>query len=91
VRQRAAKETEEAEKRRRKAAYQDAIANLNTLLSELVKDCEAHWSDWKGKLERDPQACPTYPFPSSGTSTSFFSQPLFLFFGGTENALEDDR
>eukprot|EP00884_Botryococcus_braunii_P003278 jgi/Botrbrau1/12951/Bobra.154_2s0011.1 len=73
-RQRAAKDTEEAEKRRRKAAYHDAVANLNTLLSEVVKDCEAHWSDWKAKLERDPQGRATNPVLEKGDPEKLFRE-----------------
>ena len=41
--------------RRRKAAQEGAVANFRTLLNEMVKDPEAHWQDWRPRLERDPQ------------------------------------
>ncbi|CAL5224177.1 g6817 [Coccomyxa viridis] len=50
-----ARDTEEAEGRRRKAAAADAAANYRTLLSEWVKDPEASWADWRVRLAKDPQ------------------------------------
>lgn len=41
--------------RRRKAAQEGAVANYRTLMNEMVKDPEAHWQDWRPRLERDPQ------------------------------------
>ena len=49
------KDVDEAEKRRKKAAHADAVANYLTLLNETVKDPEARWSEWKTKLQQDPQ------------------------------------
>jgi hypothetical protein len=45
----------EAERRRRKAAHADAVASFKTLMGEVVKDPEARWSDWRARLEKDPQ------------------------------------
>lgn len=49
------REAEEAENRQKKAAHTDAMANYSTLLSEMVKDVNARWSEWKPRLQRDPQ------------------------------------
>ena len=49
------REAEDAGKRQKKAAHADALANYLTLLSETVKDPEARWSEWRSKLQRDPQ------------------------------------
>jgi hypothetical protein len=49
------REAEESDKRRRKAAAADAAANFQTLLSEVVKDPEASWHEWRPRLSRDPQ------------------------------------
>lgn len=46
---------EEAEARRRKAAHTSACQGFQTLLNEVVKDPEARWTDWKPRLDRDPQ------------------------------------
>lgn len=55
IKERQQKEADEAEKRRKKAAHADALANYMTLLNETVKDPEARWSEWKAKLQQDPQ------------------------------------
>ena len=56
ARQKAAREAEEAEKRRNKAAREDALANYATLLSEAVKDHHTQsWNEWRPRLGRDPQ------------------------------------
>ena len=49
------REAGEAERRQKKAAHSEAVANYTTLLNEAVKDPNAHWSDWRSKLQRDPQ------------------------------------
>ena len=55
ARKKAARDTEDSDRRRRKAAMADAAANYATLLSEMVKDPDAAWFDWKARLGRDPQ------------------------------------
>lgn len=52
---------EEAEARRRKAAHTSACQGFQTLLNEVVKDPEARWTDWKPRLDRDPQGRATNP------------------------------
>lgn len=52
---------EEAERRQRRAAHSDAIAAFQALLGEAVKDPDAMWRDWKGRLERDPQGRASNP------------------------------
>lgn len=55
ARERLEREAGEAEARRRRAAEADAVSNYLTLLNEVVKDPDARWAEWKGKLQRDPQ------------------------------------
>lgn len=49
------READEAEKRRKKAAHADAVAAYTTLLREMIKEPDARWSEWRSKLQRDPQ------------------------------------
>ena len=60
-----ARETEEAQKRRARAAASDAAANYRTLLSETVKDPDASWNEWRVRLAKDPQVC-SHPMGASG-------------------------
>jgi hypothetical protein len=55
LKERLQKEADEGNKRREKAAHSDALANYLTLLNEVVKDPEATWSEWKLRLQKDPQ------------------------------------
>lgn len=50
------RKVDEADKRQKKAAHADALSNYKTLLNETVKDIDARWSEWKSRLQRDPQA-----------------------------------
>lgn len=51
---------EEARKRQQRAAHDAAVAACRTLLGELIKEPDAVWDDWEGRLLRDPQACVHY-------------------------------
>ena len=49
------KEAKDAERRRKTAAHTEAVSNYDILLNEMIKDVNASWTDWKPRLQRDPQ------------------------------------
>ena len=65
--------------RRRKAAQEGAAANYRTLLNEMVKDPEAHWQDWRPRLERDPQVrLPSASLCSVSCDHDLSTQPVIM-------------
>lgn len=68
------RKVDEAGKRQKKAAHADALSNYKTLLNETVKDIDARWSEWKPRLQRDPQAR-RYPLNGPANFDCFCKYP----------------